>query len=114
VQADKSSCGYALEVACDGIWRPRRYRGSTATEELIDWTSSEAINAGAFAGNKLGIVCCLGKFALFSNDVIVGEHVDVDYPHTYGFFAVYVRSHHTYDLKTTIDNFTLWHLPFME
>lgn len=114
VQADKSPSGYALEVACDGTWRLRRYRGAKATEELVDWTSSDAINAGPFASNRLGIWGYQGQFALFINDAMVGEHVDADYPYTYGFFAVYVHGYRTYDLTATFDNFALWHLPFME
>lgn len=114
VQADKSPSGYALEVACDGTWRLRRYRGAKATEELVDWTSSEAVNAGPFATNRLGIWGYQGQFIIFINDVMVGEHVDADYPYTYGFFAVYVRGYRTYDLTATFDNFALWHLPFME
>jgi hypothetical protein len=114
VQGDKSPSGYALEVACDGTWRLRRYRGAKATEELVDWTSSEAINAGPFESNRLGIWGYQGKFYLFINDVMVGEHFDADYPYTYGFFAVYVRGYRTYDLTATFDNFALWHLPFME
>ena len=114
VQADKSPSGYALEVACDGTWRLLRFRGTKATEELADWASSEAINAGPFETNRLGIWGYQGKFSLFVNDVMVGDYFDADYPYTYGYFAVYVRGYRTYDLTATFDNFALWHLPFME
>jgi hypothetical protein len=106
--------GYAFEVSCDGAWRLLRYRPAgkpTATQ--VDWTASDAINQGPFATNRLGIWGYYGKFYLFVNGILVGDHFDPSPPWSYGFFAAYVRSQITYPLSATFDDFAFWHIPFI-
>jgi hypothetical protein len=112
-QENRVPSGYALEVSCDGAWRLRRHRGNKAPEELVDWTSSEAINTGLGATNRLGIWGYQGQFTIFLNGTKVGEHLDSDYAETYGYFAVYVRASRTFDLTATFDDFAFWHIPFI-
>jgi hypothetical protein len=114
VQQDKSPTGYALEFSCDGSYRLRLHRGpSKSPQELIEWTPSEAINAGPFASNRMGLWGYDGKFYLFANGQMIGEYYDADYPYTYGYFALYVRASDTFDLTASFDNFAFWHLPFI-
>lgn len=114
VQEDKSPTGYALELSCDGSYRLRLLRGpTTSAMELIEWTPSEVINAGAFATNRMGIWGYDGKFFLFANGQMIDEFYDVDYPYTYGYFALYVRASDTFDLTATFDDFAFWHIPFI-
>jgi hypothetical protein len=114
VQKDKSPTGYALEFACDGSYRLRLHRGPTKSpQELIEWTTSEAINTGPFASNRLGLWGYDGKFYLFANGRMIDEYYDNDYPYTYGYFALYVRASDTFDLTATFDDFAFWHIPFI-
>jgi hypothetical protein len=114
VQQDKSPTGYALEFACDGSYRLRLHRGPTKSpQELIEWTSSDAINTGSFASNRLGLWGYNGKFYLFANGRMIDEYYDADYPYTYGYFALYVRASDTFDLTATFDDFAFWHIPFI-
>jgi len=108
-----SSSGYSLEVSCDGAWRFRRHRPNKSPEELADWTASDAIQTGAFATNRLGIWAYQGRFVLFINGLQVADIFDADYPYTYGYFSLYVRSSRTYDLTATFDDFAFWHIPFI-
>lgn len=108
-----SSSGYSLEVSCDGAWRFRRHRPNKSPEEIADWTPSDAIQTGAFATNRLGIWAYQGRFVLFVNGLQVADIFDADYPYTYGYFSLYVRSSRTYDLTATFDDFAFWHIPFI-
>ena len=113
VNPDKTPSGYAFEVACDGKWRFRRFRGSSGAEEFVDWTPSDFILAGRGATNRLGIWGYQGNFVLFVNGFEVGTYIDPDYPSTFGYFAVYVRASQTFDLMVTFDDFAYWHIPFI-
>jgi len=108
-----SSSGYSLEVSCDGAWRFRRHRPNKTPEELADWTPSDAIQTGANATNRLGVWAYQGRFVLFINGLQVADIFDADYPYTYGYFSLYVRSSRTYDLTATFDDFAFWHIPFI-
>lgn len=105
--------GYTFEVACDGSYRLRSLRSSGAKGTLINWTPSDAINAGPFAINRLGLWGYMGKFHLFVNDQHIDEFFDNNYLDAYGGFAVYVRASQTFDLSATFDDFAFWHIPFI-
>jgi hypothetical protein len=114
VQAEKSPSGYAIEVSCDGSWRFRYHRGpDKPTQDLIEWTASEAINTGPFAVNRLGLWGYQGKFYAFVNGQLVGEFFHGAYYMTYGYFAAYVRASQTFDLTASFDDFAFWHIPFI-
>jgi hypothetical protein len=104
--------GYTFEVSCDGSYRLRNLRSTPPKGVLVDWTPSDAINAGAFATNRLGFWGYWGKFYLFVNSQLVGEYFDSGYIAGGDGFAVYVRASQTYDLSATFDDFALWDIPF--
>ncbi|MEW6569372.1 MAG: hypothetical protein AB1449_14655 [Chloroflexota bacterium] len=102
--------GYALEVSCDGAWRfrilyPDRIR------DLVEWTPSEAIHAGAHASNRLGIWANQRVFVIFINGVQVGDTTDENYTYVMGYFTLYVQAAMTYDLRATFDDFAFWNIP---
>lgn len=114
IQPDATPSGYSFEVSCDGEWRLIRFRpagGPTATQ--IDWTPSDAIIKGSFGTNRLGIWGYYGKFFLFINNTLVGEHFDPSPPYSFGYFAAYVRSQVSYPLTARFDDFAFWHIPFI-
>lgn len=112
VQSDLTPSGYALDVACDGTWRFRRYRGSRPSEEIIDWTSADVIETGNEAENRIAIWAYQGRFQFFINGEYVGAYVDADVPYSSGSFALYVRSIQTYDLPAYFKDFAFWHIPY--
>lgn len=113
IDQEKTPSGYAFEVSCDGAWRLLRYRETGPTAILIDWTTSDTINSGLGATNRLGIWGYDGKFYLFVNGFEVGEYWDAIMPYSFGYFAAYVRSAVTYDLTATFDDFAFWNIPFI-
>lgn len=112
VDPEKAAGGYALEVSCDGHWRFVRHRIGKQPQVLIDWTPSEAIQAGAFATNRLGIWAYQRDFAFFINGQLVGETRDPPYSYKAGLFGLYVRALQTYDLTATFDDFAFWRIPY--
>ena len=114
IDPEQTPSGYALEVSCDGAWRLIRFRpagGATATQ--VDWTSSDVIRTGKDATNRLGIWGYDGKFYIFINGFLVGEHWDAGMPWAFGYFAAYVRAEYTYPLSATFSDFAFWHIPFI-
>ncbi|MEA1977689.1 MAG: hypothetical protein U9N80_07290 [Chloroflexota bacterium] len=115
IDPEQSPSGYALEIACDGAWRFLRFHpGGQPTVTLIDWTASDTIHQGLGATNRMGIWAYQGKFHLFINGFHVDEYYDSSYPWSYGVFAAYVRAAQTYDLTAEFDDFSFWHIRFIE
>lgn len=112
VQSDLTPSGYSLDVACDGTWRFRRYRGSRPSEEIIDWTSADVIETGNEAVNRIAMWAYQGEFQFFINGEYVGAYLDADVPYSSGSFALYVRSIQTYDLPAYFTDFAYWHIPY--
>jgi hypothetical protein len=112
IDAESLPSGYTFEVSCDGSYRLRNLQSTPPKGILIDWTPSDAINAGGFATNRLGFWGYWGKFYLFVNNQLVGEYFDSSYTAGGDGFAVYVRASQTYDLSATFDDFALWDIPF--
>jgi len=113
IDAEIVPSGYSLEVSCDGSYRLRNMRSNAPNAVFINWTPSDAINAGPFATNRLGIWGYQGKFHLFINHQHVDEFYKYDYVDFYGRFAAYVRASQTYDLSATFDDFAFWDIPFI-
>lgn len=115
IRVDRASAagGYSLEVSCDGAWRFRLHQIGGDQVELVDWTSSDAIDQGPGATNRLGIWGYQARFTLFINGVVVGQYWDTHYRHSYGTFAAYVRASQTFDLKATFDDFAYWNINFI-
>lgn len=113
VDRDSAAGGYSLELSCDGSWRFRLHQIGGDQVELVDWTPSEAIAQGPGASNRIGIWGYQARFILFVNDEEVGQYWDMNYRHSYGTFAAYVRASQTYDLTATFDNFAFWNIDFL-
>jgi hypothetical protein len=66
------------------------------------------------SNNRMGIWAYQGKFQMFINGFHVGEYFDSSYPWSYGVFAAYVRAETTFDLTAQFDDFSFWHIRFIE
>jgi hypothetical protein len=115
VRVDSATAGggYSLEVSCDGAYRFRRHSINGSPTDFIDWTSSDVINTGPGATNRLGIWGYQGRFHLFINGQEVGEYWDTDYRFTFGTFALFTRASLTYDLTGTFDDFAFWNIKYI-
>lgn len=113
VDSATAAGGYSLEVSCDGAYRFRRHSINGSPANFIDWTSSDVINTGPSATNRLGIWGYQGRFRLFINGQEVGEYWDTDYRYTFGTFALFTRASLTYDLTGTFDDFASWNIKYI-
>jgi serine/threonine protein kinase len=105
--------GYAFEISCDGYWRLRFHRTDSSPREITGWASSQAINRGPYAENRLGFFAYRNQFYLYINDQPVSFVNDSTYSRSFGNFALYVRSSMTYDLEAQFDDFAFWHVKYV-
>jgi hypothetical protein len=113
VDEQSGTGGYALELSCDGYWRLRLHRNDSSPREITGWSSSQAINPGPFAENRLGLFAYRNQFYIYINDVPVSVVSDPPYSRSFGNFALYVRSSMTYDLEAEFDDFAFWHVKYV-
>jgi hypothetical protein len=100
--------GYALEVACDGSYRLRKFsEGSVAT--LRDWTPAAAIVKGPDATNRLGLLAHGDQITPFANGVALGPPV-ADSAFAYGTFGLYAMARETPGVVVNFDDFALWYV----
>ncbi|MCC6192787.1 MAG: hypothetical protein IT318_27520, partial [Anaerolineales bacterium] len=78
---------YLFKLRCGGAARFELARGSEITT-LVDWTPSEAINAGAPADNTLLVWMAGGEFRFYANDQYLFSAQDATL--TEGFFGLYL------------------------
>ncbi len=102
--------GYSFELSCDGAWRVRRHHLDGSPRTLVDWSPSDAIQVGAGAVNRLGLLAYGERFVLYVNDRQIGTVVDPAYTYSFGAFGLFVRASLTFDLQASFDDFAVWHL----
>jgi hypothetical protein len=98
--------GYTLEIACDGHYRMRKFRGGVV-DILQDWTPAAAINQATNALNRIGIVARGSKLYGFVNGEILHE-ID-DFSFYSGTFALYASAVDTPGLTVAFDEFRVWY-----
>ena len=115
IRVDEQSAmgGYALEISCDGYWRLRLHRNDSSPREITGWSTSDVIDRGPFAENRLAVFAYRNQFYIYINDVPVSVVTDPPYSRSFGNFALYVRSSMTYDLKAEFDDFAFWHVKYV-
>lgn len=86
--------GYLFGVRCDGKYSLRKWDGTLGEKgtltRLKDWTSSNAINTGANATNRLGLMMLGNRLIMYVNGTLLGEVSDDTFPN--GYFGVYAAS----------------------
>jgi hypothetical protein len=99
--------GYAVDFACDGSFRLRKFVSEAAPVTLIDWTASPEIVKGPNASNRLGLLAKGSQLYVFANSKLVGQVEDVSYAS--GIFGLYASAVNTAPLTVTFDDFAAWY-----
>lgn len=100
--------GYLYGISCDGQYSLRRWNGEKYVT-LIDWTSSEQINAGSNQTNRIGILADGTRLVMYANGELLQEVSDAT-PQG-GRFGVFVGSANTPDFTTRVDMIDQWNIP---
>jgi hypothetical protein len=99
--------GYAIDFACDGSFRLRKFVTEAAPVTLIDWTESAEIVKGPNASNRIGLLAKASKLYVFANSKLVGQVEDASYAS--GTFGLYASGVNTAPLTVTFDDFAVWY-----
>lgn len=99
---------YLYGISCDGQYSLRRWNGEKYVI-LVDWTSSDHINAGSDQTNRIGFLADGTRLVMYANGELLQE-VDDD-THLSGRFGVFVGSANTPDFTTQVDEIAQWNIP---
>ncbi len=108
VKTDQGYIGYLYGISCDGHYSLRRWNGQKYVQ-LVDWTSSEHINAGSNQTNRIGLMANGNQFSMYVNGNLIGEFQDDS--HREGRFGIFIGSVNTPDVKFLVDEIAYWDLP---
>lgn len=100
--------GYLYGITCDGQYSLRRWDGDKYVT-LVDWTSSDQLNAGSNQTNRIGILADGTRLTLYANGNLLQEINDDT--HAQGRFGVFVGSANTPDFTTLVDEIAQWDIP---
>ena len=100
--------GYLYGITCDGQYSLRRWNGEKYVT-LVDWTSSDQINAGSNQTNRIGILADGTRLTMYANGKLLQEINDDTHPQ--GRFGVFVGSANTPDFNTLVDEIAQWDIP---
>lgn len=100
--------GYLYGVSCDGQYSLRRWDGEKYVT-LVDWTSSEHINAGSNQTNRIGILADGTRLVMYANGQLLQEVSDDT--HQGGKFGVFVGSANTPNFTARVDEIAQWNIP---
>jgi hypothetical protein len=108
VKTDQGYIGYLYGISCDGRYSLRRWNGNQYVT-LVDWTSSEQINAGSNQVNRIGLMANGDMLSMYANGKLLGEYQDDTHPE--GRFGVFVGSVNTPDVTVLVDEIAYWDIP---
>lgn len=105
--------GYLLGVSCDGKYSLREWdatlgsKGTMTTH--INWTASDAIQAGNNKMNKVGIMAVGDRIIIYINGVMVNEVKDSTFD--LGSFGLFVGARETTNFTISVDEVSYWKNP---
>lgn len=111
--AREANKGYLLGVSCDGKYSLREWdatlgsKGTMTTH--INWTASEAIQAGSNKLNKVGIMAVGDRMIIYINGVMVNEVKDSTFD--LGSFGLFVGARETTNFTISVDEVSYWKNP---
>jgi hypothetical protein len=108
VRAPDQNQGYLYEFSCDGQFSLTKWNGKFSVR-LVEWTKSDAIQAGAGKTNRLGVMAQDSKLSLYANGNLLTEVVDNSY--LMGGFGVLIGATETPGFTVTFDQMQYWALP---
>ncbi len=102
--------GYLFGIRCDGKYSLRKWDGTLGEKgtltRLKDWTASTAINTGANATNRLGLMMIGNRLIMYVNGTLLGEVSDDSFPS--GYFGVYAASGSANPFSISVDEMSYW------
>jgi hypothetical protein len=111
--AREANKGYLLGVSCDGKYSLREWdatlgsKGTMTTH--INWTASDAIQAGSNKMNKVGIMAVGDRLIIYINGVMVNEVKDSTFD--LGSFGLFVGARETTNFTISVDEVSYWKNP---
>ncbi|MBE0687793.1 MAG: DUF1080 domain-containing protein [Anaerolineaceae bacterium] len=111
--AREANKGYLLGVSCDGKYSLREWdatlgsKGTMTTH--INWTSSDAIQAGSNKMNKVGIMAVGDRLIVYINGVMVNEVKDSTFSE--GSFGLFIGARETTNFTISVDEISYWKNP---
>lgn len=103
--ANDASEGYLFGFTCDGQYSLRIWNGDEFLE-VVDWTASPHIKAGAGNTNRVGVLTDSDSIKLYANGNLLQEVHDDTYEE--GHVGVFVGSANTEDFTVYIDQMDWW------
>jgi hypothetical protein len=100
--------GYLFDFSCDGNYSLWIWDGETATN-LVYWTASPSIKAGANQVNRLGVKIVGNRIYMYANGILLGDVVSEQYEKKY--YGVFIGAAETPDFTVKVDNLSYWALP---
>ena len=105
--------GYLVGLTCDGRYFLRKWDGETLPKgtmtNLIEYTASTAIKAGANQTNRLGLMAVGSRLLVYVNGVLLGEAKDTQF--SSGNFGLFVYARETDNLTISVDELSYWENP---
>lgn len=111
--AREANKGYLLGVSCDGKYSLREWdatlgsKGTMTTH--INWTASDAIQAGSNKMNKVGIMAVGDRMIIYINGVMVNEVKDSTFD--LGSFGLFIGARETTNFTISVDEVSYWKNP---
>lgn len=111
--AREANKGYLLGVSCDGKYSLREWdatlgsKGTMTTH--INWTASDAIQAGSNKMNKVGIMAVGDRMIIYINGVMINEVKDSTFEQ--GSFGLFVGARETTNFTISVDEVNYWKNP---
>ena len=102
--------GYIFTFSCDGKYRLDRLDDTApyTKVELIGWTESEFINAGANETNLIGIGMTGADISLYANGYFIADKDDDEY--LVGRFGLFVNAGDPGNYTFEVDELSYWNL----
>ena len=98
--------GYLVGLTCDGRLAMTRWDGEN-TEVLVNFVSSEHINLGPGATNRLGVIANGSSYQLYVNGHMIAEATDTAYVGEYR-FGYFVRAATENPFTVKYDDMAIW------
>lgn len=112
-KANEANKGYLLGITCDGKYSLREWDASLGNKGTmtthINWTASDAIQAGSNKNNKIGIMTVADRLIIYINGVMVNEVKDNTFPS--GSFGLFIGARETTNFTISVDEISYWKNP---
>jgi hypothetical protein len=100
------AAGYLVGLTCDGHLAMTKWDGEN-TDVLVNFLTSEHINLGPGAGNRLGVIAHGDTYQLYLNGHPIAEASDVSYVGEYR-FGYFVRAATENPFTVKFDDMAIW------